>query len=81
MEGIWQTHFFLKQSFEQLRVEEVGEDYESLTAVDRQVDVTVLRSQEVGGRAAIQAWGLRGHIDNLDGAQEISWEREEIQSH
>lgn len=39
-----------------------------LTAVDGQVDVAVLRSQDVGGGAAVQAGRLRGHVDNLDGA-------------
>lgn len=50
---------------------------EALTAVDGQVDVAVLCSQEVCGRAAIQAGRLRWHVDNLDGArQQIPWERE-----
>lgn len=40
----------------------------ALTAVDGQVDVAVLRSQDVCGRAAIQAGRLRGHVDDLDGA-------------
>ena len=44
---------------------------QALTAVDGQVDVAVLCSQEVRGRAAIQARRLRGHVDNLDGARQI----------
>lgn len=41
-------------------------DKGALTAVDGQIDVAVLCPQEVGGRAAIQAGCLRGHVDNLD---------------
>lgn len=50
---------------------------QALTAVDGQVDVAVLCSQDVGGRAAVQAGGLWGHVDNLDGAWQIPWERRE----
>lgn len=48
----------------------------ALTAVDGQVDVAVLRSQDVCGRAAIQARRLRWHVDNLDGAWQIPWDRQ-----
>lgn len=48
---------------------------EELTAVDGQVDVAVLGSQGVGGRAAVQAGGLRGHVDNLNGARHVTLER------
>lgn len=49
-----------------------GEGTEALTAVDRQADVAVLCSQQVGGRAAVQAGCLRRHVDNLDGAAKIT---------
>lgn len=39
-----------------------------LTAVDGQIDVAVLGSQDVGGGAAVQAGRLRRHVGDLDGA-------------
>lgn len=49
------------------------EKKKALTAVDGQVDVAVLCSQDVCGRAAIQARRLRGDVGDLDGAWQIPW--------
>lgn len=46
--------------------------WETLTAVDGQVDVAVLRSQDVGGGAAVQARRLGRHVGDLDGAREVT---------
>lgn len=47
------------------------ENKEALTAVDGQVDVAVLCSQKVRGRAAIQAGRLGRRVDNSDGARQL----------